>query len=345
MRLMIHGGVGRWVGQRSAVVVTLAVVFATGIVSSIASAQAPSIELSSDRWAFGEIEEGDKREHRVSVTNRGTAALTIQRVDPGCGCIDASVKVKTLAPGVTTDLDILLRASLDGEMISKTIKVYSDDPKTPVARVQVSGFVRRRWWLEPRHLQLGSISDDRDTFGAFSIVVRPGLDLEFEGITTEAKGVTFKATPFGDVDGLHGLRVTFTVEKGQPAGRLAIPIRIAMKDRYKAFVLSTIRGRVLGAIDLRPNQLGFGRLFVGRAKRLVLKMDFRKRGEIRVTRIECADPQIKVKKRIVIPGRSYEFDVVCTPTKKDRVAGDLMIHIEGAIERVVKVPYYGIVIR
>ncbi|MCE2930022.1 MAG: DUF1573 domain-containing protein [Vampirovibrionales bacterium] len=70
-------------------------------------------------------------DHRIAIQNTGGSVLHIKSVVPSCGCTAVIPEEKVLHPGKTTYLHVGLDASLKLGKISKTVDIYSDDPKSP----------------------------------------------------------------------------------------------------------------------------------------------------------------------------------------------------------------------
>ena len=67
----------------------------------------------------------------VVIKNAGDATLKITKVKPACGCTTAPLNKMTLKPGDTTAMNITLRISNRASHVHKTVRISSNDPKTP----------------------------------------------------------------------------------------------------------------------------------------------------------------------------------------------------------------------
>ncbi len=91
---------------------------------------APSIHVDNDTYDFGTIPEGYAIEHTFVLTNDGDETLIIDNVKAPCGCTTAELATKVLEPGESVDLRAVLGTTgYGGQTVSKTIYVYSNDPR------------------------------------------------------------------------------------------------------------------------------------------------------------------------------------------------------------------------
>jgi len=79
-------------------------------------------------------------DHRIAIQNTGGSVLHIKSVVPSCGCTAVIPEEKVLHPGKTTYLHVGLDASLKLGKISKTVDIYSDDPKSPHQVLTMNGY-------------------------------------------------------------------------------------------------------------------------------------------------------------------------------------------------------------
>lgn len=86
---------------------------------------------------FGEIPAGVPARAGCALGNAGDAPLKVSQVKPCCGA-EAELSDMVIAPGASASLSVGLRPLLPGEF-SKTVRLYCDDPSSPVVAVPVLG--------------------------------------------------------------------------------------------------------------------------------------------------------------------------------------------------------------
>lgn len=98
---------------------------------------APHIDVEPAQFNFGKVKEGIKIRHVFKVCNKGNSPLEIDRVLTSCGCTVPTLAVKSLPPGASTELDVVMDTSLKQGPVNKAIEVFSNDPDMPHAIVRI----------------------------------------------------------------------------------------------------------------------------------------------------------------------------------------------------------------
>jgi hypothetical protein len=110
---------------------------------------APRIKFLNPACDFGEIWQGENADCVFKLENDGDADLHISEVKPGCGCTVAEITNEVLPPGGTSEIKATFRSGNYRNKISKTITVFSDDPRQPQARLTISGTIKVPVDLQP----------------------------------------------------------------------------------------------------------------------------------------------------------------------------------------------------
>jgi len=114
------------------------------ILSSVTAYAAPQIWVEQTEYDFGVVVEGESVSHVFVLENRGAEELTIDRVRTGCGCTVARLTTQSLAPGESTELQVVFRTDgYGGHVVSKSITIYTDDPVTPELYLFIRGTVEK----------------------------------------------------------------------------------------------------------------------------------------------------------------------------------------------------------
>jgi hypothetical protein len=101
--------------------------------SAIVLAQGqPRLLLAEPHYDFGRIVPGAVVTHRFKASNAGDAPLTISKLNPTCGCTSTVAGQGTLAPGESTELEVIFNAAGHPGLNQKSVEVVSDDPVQPV---------------------------------------------------------------------------------------------------------------------------------------------------------------------------------------------------------------------
>ncbi|MFH0945171.1 MAG: DUF1573 domain-containing protein, partial [Planctomycetota bacterium] len=212
-------------------------------------ASAGSIFSPEPEFDFGEVIQGETREHTFVIGNRGKETLGIRSVNPTCGCTVAQVKTSTgeiidprkhvpnqdlmaLKPDETAE--IVVEFNSRGQpirKISKYIQVISSDSREPALKLTMSMAITAGIEVEPNPLQFGEIARGQTkTMRAYAKFKQVG-ELQVTSVEPlehfEAKWEQATAP-----DGTAALAFDITVLPTAPVGYLA-PTLIAKTDNER----------------------------------------------------------------------------------------------------------------
>ena len=88
----------------------LRTVFIFGVlinISAVFVSASPAIEIPNPVFDFGKVTQHTEISHTFWIKSVGTDTLRILKVEPGCGCTKAPLRDSVLAPGDSTDLEII----------------------------------------------------------------------------------------------------------------------------------------------------------------------------------------------------------------------------------------------
>ncbi len=101
-------------------------------------ARAPVANFSEKSYDFGEMRQGDKKDHTFQLTNDGKSELIIRNVRSSCGCTAVAPSKKVIAPGESAPIKVTFDSRGKRGRQSKSVTVITNDPKTPTNMLRVS---------------------------------------------------------------------------------------------------------------------------------------------------------------------------------------------------------------
>lgn len=101
-------------------------------------ARAPVVKFSESAHDFGEMKQGEKKDHTFTLTNDGKSELIIRNVRSSCGCTAVAPSKKVIAPGETAPIKVTFDSRGKRGRQSKSITVITNDPKTPTSMLRIS---------------------------------------------------------------------------------------------------------------------------------------------------------------------------------------------------------------
>ena len=105
-------------------------------------ANAPAIEIPEKVFNFGEINQGEKVEHKFKVTNAGKSPLIFRKIKASCGCTAIKPEKMELAPGESTYITAIFNSAHKQGRQNKSITIISNDPKNTNVLLRISGNVK-----------------------------------------------------------------------------------------------------------------------------------------------------------------------------------------------------------
>ncbi|MHC4946044.1 MAG: DUF1573 domain-containing protein [Planctomycetota bacterium] len=112
-------------------------------------ASAPLLEVDREMHDFGVLNQGDDAETTFTISNTGKGDLVIEKIKSGCGCATVTdLKGKVIPPGGSEDLTVRLSTSNKALNLSKSVKIYSNDPMKELKRVVLKAYIHVDYRVE-----------------------------------------------------------------------------------------------------------------------------------------------------------------------------------------------------
>jgi hypothetical protein len=99
---------------------------------------APVSVFSEKDYDFGDMRQGEKKEHTFTLKNSGKSELYIRNVRSSCGCTAVAPSTKVISAGQSAPIKVTFDSSGKRGRQSKTITVITNDPKNPTVTLRVS---------------------------------------------------------------------------------------------------------------------------------------------------------------------------------------------------------------
>ncbi len=199
---------------------------------------------------FGEVIQGEKREHTFTVGNRGAIDHTIRAVNSTCGCFVAEVTapdgraidprkhppstdMMTLKPGEEAKVRIELNSF--GQRVGKLQKqiiVISSDNRQPALRLTLSMTIAAGVQVEPNPLQFGEVLRGQTKTERGWIKLKQFTDLEITGWVEKPEFFEVKAEKGQAPDGSPAIALDVTLLPNAPVGYIA-PALIAKTNNSR----------------------------------------------------------------------------------------------------------------
>ncbi len=104
-------------------------------------AKAPVADFQETSFDFGDMNQGDKKEHTFNLKNGGKSDLIIRNVRSSCGCTAVAPSANVIAAGESAPIKVTFDSRGKRGRQSKTITVITNDPKNPTSTLRISSNV------------------------------------------------------------------------------------------------------------------------------------------------------------------------------------------------------------
>lgn len=215
----------------------------------------PDIYFEEPIYNFGKVYKNEEVEHFFIFENRGTKDLIIKDIKASCGCIISEATTINVLPGMSEGIFVVLKGVLDTGAISKNIKIYSNDPDTPVYSLKLSGEIMEDITINTRQISFGSVPKGKKVKVGIDVKPRPGFKLVIKDVISTNPDISIEYKKKGHEDKFV---VEATLKDTATIGVLTGNIQILTNSERQSRVIIPFSGEVLGDIRLYPSHLYFG---------------------------------------------------------------------------------------
>lgn len=235
------------------------------------------IELPTDRYDMGVIENYEIAVQKMPVYNRGTAPLKITRVSTSCGCTSGEMETSVIPPGGEGNLIIRVDpARIPGFFAEKVLTLYTNDPTNPSPSLHVATHVKPEVELVPEVLDFGKIPVKHS--GEFTARIRQlqddAVEIKSAALGRDVTAITIesKLAPENEwaVPGKREFIITVKIAPGAPVGIYDETIWVNTNITRYANIPLKFRGEILGPYSVTPRAVAVRNLEPGITQQGVL---------------------------------------------------------------------------
>jgi len=196
---------------------------------------------------LGEVAINTEAPFRARLVNRGSEPVVIENVGSSCGCAEAKVEPRQLAPGESAEVWGRYRAALNPGPVSQQVLIQPAGREAIIVPVKGRVFRRLTWSPDPVVLRPSLMEgrSDRQRLtvanGSDVPVYLAALALAHPGVSVEVAPSAIPANSRGEVfvsaapECLRRESVTLALETSHPQeSRLELPVRIEPQEHVEA---------------------------------------------------------------------------------------------------------------
>jgi hypothetical protein len=232
----------------------------------------------------------------ITYTNVGTAAIHVTARGE-CSCAQVTATKKTLEPGESGTLELVMHTYTFVGKIAKHVRVTSDDPDLPEALIEVKADVSAGILVEPANFFFNSALVGSSPTATVKVKYHDGIGRPFQIKDVKAAGtgvadVQFESKPFFE-GSWKGYEVTMTFTRPPPVGMVSGEALIHTDDPDYASIKCLIGGNVSGRVFIAQEMTSVG--IPQEGKEVVLKIGVRGFDDT----IDLGDVRVKSMKGVV----------------------------------------------
>jgi hypothetical protein len=322
-----------------------------GITGAIA-AGTPKAEVGDKVYDFGTVLNAEPVAHVFKIRNTGTGTLIIGLVQTSCGCTAAKPTKSEVPPGDDTDIGVSFDTRFDNGPATRTITVYTNDPKAQSIVLTMKGDVKVQVEAAPAQVAFGDVKHGTEETRRVLLT-----DLVAEQVAAAPNGVkgsasfkvnsatnsspNIKVEPGARNDGKPGAGLTITLLKTMPLGAFDDTIKVATS---RAPVDITVFGTVQGDITVKPAQVSFGIVPHHQGTLRMVRLVNAGARAMRVTGVKSSNDSVSATVEPITPGKEYRVTLALRPNTPDgALHGLIAITTDDPNQQTVSLPYYGII--
>ncbi len=215
----------------------------------------PDIFFEEPIYNFGKVYKNEDVEHFFILKNRGTKDLIIEDIKASCGCIISEATTPKVLPGTSEGIIVTLRGIPDTGAISKSIRIYSNDPDTPVYSLKLLGEIVEDITINTRQISFGFIPKGKKVKVEIGVKPRPGFKLKIKDVISTNPDISIK---YKKDEQDNKYVVEATLKDTATVGVLTGNIQIFTNSERQNRLIIPFSGEVLGDVRLYPSHLYFG---------------------------------------------------------------------------------------
>ncbi len=120
----------------------------------------PGIDCVNSNLDFGAVYSDAVVKHSFVLTNVGERVIKILGVRTSCGCSTAKAVTNSIAPGQSTDVEVVINFKGRRGRQSKSIYVETDDPVSRIVHLSFTGTVFVPIEAQPEGVHLGTVGEE-----------------------------------------------------------------------------------------------------------------------------------------------------------------------------------------
>ncbi len=320
--------------------------FSFFLVSSDTSAdQLPVIEIPSLEHDFGTVNQGLKLTHDFIVKNTGASDLIIRELNPSCGCTAAVLEDPVLKAGAETAIRVSFDTTGFIGTKSKTVRIYSNDPKNSSMVLRVKAHIVPEIFTEPSSLEIFNVKKGDEVSVSFTVKSMNAEPVPFKDVISRSEYIKVSS----DIKDSGEVVVMVSLSQSIPPGKLRSRVVVRTNNPRVPVINVPVLIDVVRDLSLDHKSVNFG--YVSGSIKEPLRKEFK-------VHIEKGAPEYLRVVKVSITGTSHVKAYVHEPEDARQIVQvDLLPGAQGVVRgvllletnhvdpehKIIEVPLYAVV--
>ena len=307
------------------------------------------IDVQPAALAYGDVAVGMNQSQTVSVSNIGTATLTISDLfvtGSAFSLSETAILPLVLEPGAAVQVDVTYEPAVVGSDTG-TLVLQSNDPNNAEVIVSIggSGIAAPIIDAQPAIVIFPPLDTDQPQVASLTLTNLGLLDLTVTALTITGAGFTLGLVP--------SLPVVLVPGASEQVDIVFQPLSSGLTSGSLDIVSDAINGSPftipfegVAQIDVQPVSLLFGSLGVGNTQSQAVTLANTGTANLTITAVsitgsDFALNQVPILPTVLAPGTSLPVSVAYQPTAEGAATGSLVIESDAPNGLIVTVPLSG----
>ncbi len=313
-------------------------------------AQSPKAVVAEPGIDAGSVFRGDKITHEFLIKNEGNSPLVISEVKPGCSCT-ATDYDKTIAPGKTGKVKVIVDPSSFNGPINKLVMVTTNDAANPQLELSVKATIFSYITAKPGFARYSILQDDDHINESKQVITSSdGTSFDITGAESDIPNTKITYHEAGADERLPGITgkqwvVLIVLPNDVPVGPLNSNVHIKTNHAREKQIDIHVTGVVRPILGITPSSVDLGSIESTGVIRQTINVRNFATNPVNVTSVESTIKGIEAKLDPMNPGREYiiRFSVNAA-ISHGAMNGKVIIHTDSNKKPVIEVPVKGTVL-
>lgn len=219
-------------------------------------ANAPKATFYETIFDAGTVDAGHEVAHKFKVKNTGKSDLTIQSVNPSCGCT-VSDFTKTIPPGQEGTVTLTVKTEGFRGEIQKTATVVSNDPLNPNVTLTIKANVKPVIDIQPAAYLSIQVEKGQPAEGKVTLINNDKQPLKILAVESQNPEFT---TELKTVENGRRYDLIAKLNKTDAPGRYNTSVTVTTDNKKQEKLNIPVMVHIAARVEVSPERLVYGRI-------------------------------------------------------------------------------------